>query len=329
MTKILFLCPPNEDYLADSLLHGLRLLYGARVVDYPKCEILYRDCLDSSMARVRGGGFTLYRTLENIPIDRWNALGRIGQSEFDLVIFGNIYRSYSLFVELQPYLDPKKTLLLDGEDTPAIAPYAGRWWRRPACWLWPSAHGRYAYYKREWTEDTLHYRCFRLMPRFVARGFQEHMDLRRISFSIPADKIVQTLPRKTKDFPTHIVDREVAAFVGTATSLPPFAREVDYYADIQASRFGITTRRAGWDCLRHYEIAANGAVPCFRNLHLKPENCAPHGLNEGNCINYSSAVELFNITSRISREAYSALQRGALAWAKQNTTLAAAARLIS
>ena len=36
------------------------------------------------------------------------------------------------------------------------------------------------------------------------------------------------------------------------------------------SRFGVTTKKSGWDCMRHYELAASGCVPCFRDLEEKP-----------------------------------------------------------
>ena len=80
--------------------------------------------------------------------------------------------------------------------------------------------------------------------------------------------------RRRSSSTSHIVDEEVAERMGAASS-HVFEREADYYRDLQASRFGITTKRTGWDCLRHYEIAANGAVPCFRDLDRKPPPLRP------------------------------------------------------
>jgi hypothetical protein len=72
-----------------------------------------------------------------------------------------------------------------------------------------------------------------------------------------------------------------------------FQHEKEYYYDLRISKFGITTKRGGWDCLRHYEIAANNAIVCFRNLNEKHDSCAPHGLKVGyNCIDYSNYAEL-------------------------------------
>ena len=48
-----------------------------------------------------------------------------------------------------------------------------------------------------------------------------------------------------------------------------FETERAYYAQYASSLFGVTTPKAGLDCLRHYQILASGAVPFFvgsRNL---------------------------------------------------------------
>ena len=42
--------------------------------------------------------------------------------------------------------------------------------------------------------------------------------------------------------------------------------EEAYNAEYRASWFAVTMRKAGWDCNRHLEILANGALPVFRNI---------------------------------------------------------------
>ncbi|HTX72799.1 MAG TPA: hypothetical protein VMC79_08220, partial [Rectinemataceae bacterium] len=93
--RILFLTSPSEDYLPDSLLHGLKMLFGDEVVDFPKCEILYRGCQETVISQVRGRGFTLYSgLLEDLPVNRFRILERVREGGFDLVIFGSIWRQY-------------------------------------------------------------------------------------------------------------------------------------------------------------------------------------------------------------------------------------------
>ena len=50
-----------------------------------------------------------------------------------------------------------------------------------------------------------------------------------------------------------------------------FQREADYMAEYASSFYAVTYRKAGWDCLRHLEILAAGALPYFVDLDLAPE----------------------------------------------------------
>jgi hypothetical protein len=327
----LFLSPPAQDYLADGVFHGLRELLGARAVDYPKRDFLYATFPEERRPQLYGRGFTLYCLLEDLDLDRTSPLLAALEGAFDLVVFGDVTRDFGSFVQLGPELRRRGTQMavLDGSDFPAMYPYGPRWWRRPPWWLLPRAHRRAPYFKRELTDVTRWLRTYGFVPPPLAHRVPLH-NVRTISFSIPASKLV---PRdapiaKQKDFPAHVVDPEVARRLGARTGYA-FEREEDYHADLRAARFGITTRKAGWDCLRHYEIAANGAVPCFRDLDRKPPLCAPHGLVDGeNCISYHSYDELVARIARLSDETYRRVREGALAWAEANTTRERARQLL-
>lgn len=329
--KLLCLTAPEEDYLADGLLIGLRSLLGPSCIDYPRQDILYANCPGSVRAQVRGGGFTLYGgPLEDIAVDRSRIQSKLQQGFFDLVVFSNIWRQFGLFTQWRPYLNRANTIVLDGEDTPQPYPAAGQYWRRLCYWFLPRAHREFLYFKREWTPDTQFNLWHRLLPKSWRRVLPQSRNLRPISFSIPPQKIVQRLPEKSKLLPRHIVDPEVAERVPESRTAYAFSTEAEYYADLQASKFGITTKRAGWDCLRHYEIAANGCVPCFRNLHLKPNTCAPHGLEPGvNCLSYRDGNDLFQQTKGCDAQVYAKLAAGALAWARANTTVERAKQILT
>ena len=182
----------------------------------------------------------------------------------------------------------------------------------PQWWTLPRAHTRGVYFKRELTDETAQRRYFMLVPKRLAARPRFARGLRPIAFSIPEEKIVAEPPVKTKLFNAHVVDAEVAERIG-ATDSYAFEREAEYYADLQASRFGITAKRTGWDALRHYELAANGCVPCFRQLERKPPLCAPHGLEPGrNCLSYADAEDLLRQVDAVDEDRYAELQRGAL-----------------
>ena len=70
ISRVLFLTESREDYLSDSMLHGLISL-GLDVVDYPRKDMLYVGrgaSQSSSQVGVRGHGFTLYGLLTDRPL---------------------------------------------------------------------------------------------------------------------------------------------------------------------------------------------------------------------------------------------------------------------
>ena len=327
--KILYLTAPSCDYLADSVLHGMRSLLGADVVDFPRADVLYRDTGTPLKPRIHGRGFTCYGLLDDIPVDRYDIEAKVRAGFYDLVVISSIHRQFGWFLQLRPWLRPDRTILLDGEDHCAIYPYRGTFWHVPGHRFLPSAHKRYLYFKREWTPGTVRWRWYKLIPEWLAAKLPAPGNLRTVAFSIPAEKIVSGPPQKAKEFPRHIVDPEVAARVPGSAATHVFESEEDYYADLRASRWGITTKRAGWDCIRHYEIAASGAVPAFRDLDRKPDTCAPHGLAVGtNVIAYHNWDDLREQTARIDDGRYAELQAGAIAWARRNTTVERAKEIL-
>jgi hypothetical protein len=329
MTRILFLTPGHEDYLADGLLHGLRTLLSADVVDFPKAEFLYESYPVERRGELYGRGFSLYGLLPDTATDRNRVFERARAGEFDLIVFADIWSTFGVFSELAPTITGTPMAVLDGADRQEPYPYAGLWWRKPAWWTLPRAHTRATYFKRELTPVTGWFRSYLLLPPALASRLPSIRKMRETSFSFPAKKILRDSPtEKRRLLASHVVDPEVASQLGVGTSYA-FDDETAYYADLRASRFGITTKRAGWDCLRHYEQAANGCVPCFRRLASKPPRCAPHGLDETNCVVYEDYDDLTARLAAIDDARYAALREGALAWARANTTVKRAERFLA
>lgn len=329
--RILFFVPNCADYLSDSFLHGLKILLKENVVDFPKCEILYSSFSESNI--IYGRGFSLYALLPDLNIDRFQIQQKVQSGYFQLIVFGDISRCFGQFVQLLPYLNFQNTIILDGADTAQPFPYAGYWWRKPYYWFLPKAHTKFLYFKREWTPDTIRNLYYQLLSQSLCKFIPAPKNFRTISFSIPAEKIIldlgANLVNKQKLFPKHIVDPEVADQVEGSVTSYAFESENEYYHDLQISKFGITTKRAGWDCLRHYEIAANGAVPCFRDLDLKPHNCAPHGLDSTNCIGYHNYQDLITKIEALSDRDYQNLQAQSWKWARENSTVARAKQILA
>jgi len=88
-----------------------------------------------------------------------------------------------------------------------------------------------------------------------------------ISFSIPEEKICKnidiSIKTKIEAFVKPLINRNQSY---------KYDKEEDYYNDLKTSFFSHTSKRNGWDALRHYEILANNCIPYFSDLNECPEN---------------------------------------------------------
>lgn len=84
-----------------------------------------------------------------------------------------------------------------------------------------------------------------------------------ISFAIPEELVITKLSEKTK---------EVSDIIPNFNKNYLFNNEKDYYDEYAKSFYGHTSKKGGWDCLRHYEIMMNGCVPIFDGLENCPVN---------------------------------------------------------
>jgi len=87
--------------------------------------------------------------------------------------------------------------------------------------------------------------------------------LHPITFCIPESKIVKSIPFKKK-FLSKIIPGCVNTYI--------YDTEEEYYNEYKESYFAVTLKKAGWDCMRHYEILANGCIPYFINIEECPKN---------------------------------------------------------
>lgn len=81
-----------------------------------------------------------------------------------------------------------------------------------------------------------------------------------ISFAFPEEKI-QTPSEKNRAV-AHCVPGELSTYI--------YNIEQDYYDQYNEALFGITKRKNGWDCLRHYEILGSQCVPWFIDIAFCP-----------------------------------------------------------
>ena len=83
-----------------------------------------------------------------------------------------------------------------------------------------------------------------------------------INFAFPKEKI-QSPIEKTRSV-AHCVAGEPHTYI--------YRAESDYYHGYNESLVGITMKKEGWDCMRHYEILGSRSVPWFVDIAFCPRH---------------------------------------------------------
>lgn len=81
-----------------------------------------------------------------------------------------------------------------------------------------------------------------------------------IQFAIPEEKVITSHSKSAMLAPLDPMD--------TRTYI--YNDEPSYYESYRSAMFGKTMKKAGWDCLRHYEILASMCLPYFQNIEHCP-----------------------------------------------------------
>ena len=92
----------------------------------------------------------------------------------------------------------------------------------------------------------------------------KHPKIRPISFAIPKSKILEKIDYNPKNILAPLIPGKLNTYIYDNESL--------YYEMYKKSIFALTYKKAGWDCLRHYEILMNGCIPLFLNIENCPTN---------------------------------------------------------
>ena len=85
-----------------------------------------------------------------------------------------------------------------------------------------------------------------------------------ISFAIPKYKILKEIDYHPKNILAPLIPGRLNTYI--------YNNENSYYEMYKKSIFALTYKKAGWDCLRHYEILMNGCIPLFLNIENCPKN---------------------------------------------------------
>jgi len=230
---------PLVDYQNDCLLIGLKELYGDDVVDVNRRKHLYTDYPEELVPNNYGKGFTVTRCIEEDNADRTDIENKIKNKYFDYVIYGSVWRNTDYLKLVLDNYDRNKIVFVDGNDQTKFHHVV--------------KHGT-LYFKRE------------LMYENNMEFEQYFGNVIAIGFAFPTKKL--KFGEKKTQFMSQSIPGNPRTYV--------FDKEEDYYADYQKSQFAITGAKAGWDCLRHYEIMGNGCMPLFENIHECPRHIIMH-----------------------------------------------------
>lgn len=308
--KIAFITTPDPrkqgDLLEVSILHGLRTVLGKNCIDFPRKKVMYHDWSETPKEELHGNGFTLYKEpLQDLTTEERNDLSGV-----DVVLYG-VTCAYG--VEEHPAINRlsknNNVWFLDGHDLYGHAP-------------------RLIRLDGEVVIGVQKIPCFK-------RELVEKIDgAFPIGFGIPKYQIrpINTDNKKQlyqKTAPDASLFKNVSD-LGGGRQHHVFKNEDDYYNDLSSSWFGLTCKKGGWDCLRHYEIIAAGTVLLFRDYDKKPPTCSPQGLP---CVSYSTEEELNSITSSLvtdgkPTEEYFSLLEKQREWLYNNGTTEARAKYL-
>jgi len=253
--NILFITYGGADYLSDCLLHGLCSLKDVDVYTSKNLWFMYMGNDKKRIKRIYGKGFSYSNRIpiceKHMHTDK-EITYNIQNHFYDYIIYGTATFCLDYFKLAEKFYEKKQILFLDGQDSDFSLFYYYKAQNKIKGFNPISKIQERSYFKE-----------------LAQRGIVFKRELRKkdakyafpISFAIPKENIVSFLPEKEKKTAT-IIPGDLSTYV--------FSDEKEYFEDYQKSIYGVTCRKAGWDCLRHYEILANACIPYFPALEKCP-----------------------------------------------------------
>jgi hypothetical protein len=227
----------SADFLCDTLFHGLRTILGPDVVDVERLWFAYKSGFPDGIP-----WHTFYGLLPDIDVDRTDIEKKIRARYFDYIIYGSIHR-WRKYLDLACKVYHKSRIIfIDGEDDHDLMAFDRI---EPQNWEWGPEGYRasvpygHLYFKRELSSPSL------AIP---------------IQFSIPKEQIWDLQKKIRLMAPNDPRDKKTYNY--------PVQK--DYFQQYAESCYGVTMKKGGWDCARHYEIMAAGSIPYFIGLEDCP-----------------------------------------------------------
>jgi hypothetical protein len=250
------------------LFYGLHELPDINVYTNTDLWYMFEGNEPKSIASLYGKGFSIYNRLSgNKKIEESPVIEeKLRSKSYDLVIYGAINKCSLYLKEVFNNYSKREVIFIDGADSDFSVPI-NKWVIKQTI---KGKHNLLAYFLNKKYHQAI---------ALSAKGFYFKRELRNcdrkyfypISFAIPEKNIITQPPHKTQER-AFIIPGDLSTYI--------YDKEADYYNDYATSKYAITTKKGGWDCLRHYEILANACIPYFPNIdkcpdytmHLFPKN---------------------------------------------------------
>ena len=236
----------QQDYLSDGIFHGLKKL-GEDVVDAPRLWYMYASEFENNdlKRRLYGNGFTLYGLLDSSEdtVDRTDIPNKIINKYYDLIIIARLDLSTPYLELILEHYPANRIIILDG-------------WDNVECPHDPTMPESQYHFSNVDTVRNIENKSI-----YFKRELQHtRINVHDLQFSFPKEKI---RPRTVKSKPySHIDPRDKTTYI--------HHNENSYYNDYSEALFGVTTKKFGWDCMRHYEILGTRCVPHFLDINDCP-----------------------------------------------------------
>lgn len=256
----MILVPEDQDYLADLLINGFLLNSELQTYITSKKDYLFANT-NINVEEMYGKGFTYSASLKlelRKHIDaNFKLLRSLLRDEFDIIIYPqvNIYRKFLWLLILLN----KMPVVIDGQD------YGDNQIRFKEIVI-----GAFSFFKHLKIPHILRIKILNSLFSFLngkkvvffKREIYDNINAYPISYSFPSNKI--------NEFEIDRKKRILAKIIPGIKETYIYKDEQSYYNGYKESYFGLTFKKGGWDCLRHYEIIANGCIPYFPDINSCP-----------------------------------------------------------
>jgi hypothetical protein len=234
--KILVMGNSGTDYLSDCLLHGLYMTDGIEIYNFPKNDLMYKDTFESGKRKLSDVYGNGFTIYGTLP-----KFNHYEKEQIAELITNHVF-DYIVFTHNS--MDyPCAGLIKKHYDPKEIVMLDGK----------------------DGTEIKGEY--LKYCTYFKRENIVRKSNIHTISFAFPEEKIQTSLPKIRKD---SLVKPNTS---GKKNSYK-YVVEQEYYDDYRQSLFGLTTKKAGWDCMRHYEIMACRCIPYWRDMNQCPKTIA-------------------------------------------------------